>query len=77
MRLYADFALLNGGAGPSGIAHRFLTEAGYRPQVEYVPSGGSSTEFNRLPVLVLDAGDVIASLPKILDWLTAQRPDGR
>jgi hypothetical protein len=74
MRLYADFALLNGVGGPSGIAHRLLVEAGHRPEVEYVPCG--SLAGAQLPVLVLDAGNVIATLPGILAWLTAQGASG-
>jgi hypothetical protein len=81
MRLYADFDLLNGGGGPSGLAHRLLVEAGYRVEVEYVPYGRpcaelvGHTERTPLPVLVLPHGNVIASLPGILDWLAAQAPD--
>jgi hypothetical protein len=65
MRLYADFTLLNGGAGPSGVAHKLLTEAGYRPEVVYVPAAAKQ----ELPTLVLDSGDVIATVPAILAWL--------
>jgi hypothetical protein len=79
MRLYAEFALLNGGAGPSNVAHKLLDDAGYRPEVEYVPAGTRAAGFPRLtssqmlPALVLDSGDVISSLPGILAWVTGQR----
>jgi hypothetical protein len=80
MRLFVEFASLNSGAGPGGVAHRLLMDAGYRPDVEYVPLGSRAADATRLanrhdlPALVLDTGDVISSLPGILAWLTGQRP---
>lgn len=75
MRLYADFGLLNGRGGPSGLAHRLLVEAGYQVEVEYLPYGSAHlvglTERTQLPALVLADGSVIATLPGILAWLAA------
>jgi hypothetical protein len=72
MRLYADFTLLNGGAGPSGVAHKLLTDAGHRPEVVYVPAA-ASVVVHPLPAVVLDSGEVIAGVPAILAWLTGER----
>lgn len=75
MRLFLDFSAMNSDAGPSGAAYRLLHRAGHRPTVEYMPIGQRAEALRRLtghthaPVLVTDAGDVIASLRGIVDWI--------
>jgi hypothetical protein len=73
MRLYADFDLLTSESRPSGVAYALLRQAGHRPSVEYVAGGGvrlaQLAGRPRPPVLVTDTGDVLSSLPDILDWI--------
>jgi hypothetical protein len=77
MRLYADFALLSSGSGTCAAAYGLLRQAGYEPQVSYVPRRQRDGELLRLtghtepPVLVTDEGSIVASLPGIIDWLAS------
>jgi hypothetical protein len=75
MRLYVAFDLLNRESGPSGVAYALLRQAGHRPSVEYIPGSSHGagmlrlTGHSRPPVLVTTAGEVVAGVHMIADWV--------
>jgi hypothetical protein len=72
--LYADYTLLQSNSGPCAAAYAILRLAGHNPHLVYLASGpkahgrSSMSDGLRPPVLITAAGDVIASLPRIIAW---------